>query len=174
MISPLIARRHPKGRVPLMAFKTSVKAVLLSLEPELQPEPPHFFPREREREPLAERPRLPDPVAPPPVRPNAVEAEPEPGDWSRRAEEIRAMAPLLPSEDTRPLMLKIAELYAELAGEAGRSEVAPETGAPEESGVEDFPPDERPLEPPSASPPLPALLYGSRLPFPRRPLPSRR
>ena len=163
MILPLIARRHPKGRVPLMAFKTSVKAVLLSLEPEPQAEPPHFFPRERE--PLPERPRLPEPSAPPPPRPTDA----EPGNWSGRAEKIRAMVPLLPSEATRPLMLKIAELYAELANDApARAAPAPESPPPDALAPEDLPPEE-----PSAVAPPRDLGVASRIAFPRRPLPLR-
>ena len=105
-----------------MAFRNSVKATLLSLETEQQRS------RSDEPSPLFEM-HPPAPVAPPapaakrtPPAAVAENGEPSATSWRARGLKIRATTDTLPSEGTRPLMLRIAAIFDEFAREAELSE----------------------------------------------------
>jgi len=134
-----------------MAIRNSLKATLLLEAEQPRSRLPYDF------EPAA----LVDEAAPPIERPPAAEPVPAPAIapetaaaalWRARAEELRDRADTLPSNTSRPLLRKIADLYDELADEAAAAHP-----------LEEPPAQEKP-EPRATGP----------LVHPRRPLPGMR
>jgi hypothetical protein len=150
-----------------MAFRNSVKVTLL-----LEPEQPRL--RYDEPAPLSEA--LAPTAKPAPLAPRALEnaaqraadKESAAAAWHARAEEIIAMADMLPAMTTRPLMPKIADLYNALARDAGWT--APDALPPDDSGLEEAPQANAAEEPPAVAPPADPRP-AERIALPRRPLP---
>jgi hypothetical protein len=142
---------------PLMAFRNSVKVTLLSLENE--PARPYQTQSAFRIEPPAPKPQaILRPISNDTMPAPATEIAP--AAWHARAEELRAMTDMLPSEVTRSLMPKIAGIYDDLASDAGWT--APEAPPP------DVPPEDEAV--PETVPPLAASIATPRraLPLGRR------